>query len=86
MRKNAYSGNVRSAVNKRIKSMPQHPVGVTTHPPKIFCRLCEEYYHVTPERLANALIYEFCVRPPRELVLIEHAEVREEQAVSSGQE
>lgn len=49
-------------------------------PPVVFLRLCHEVYHVTPERLATALIYGFCQHPPRELILV-HVEDRGESSV-----
>lgn len=43
--------------------------------PAIFLRLAN-HYHLKPERLADALIFEFCCSPPRELILV----AREAQA------
>ena len=47
--------------------------------PPIFIRLAH-FYGVTPDRLALALIYSFCQHPPRNLILIERAEVPQESS------
>lgn len=52
-------------------------VEIACRAPQIFGQLAA-YYHVEPQRLADALIYSFCCAPPRELILIEHAAAREE--------
>jgi hypothetical protein len=49
-------------------------------PPDVFVRLCHDYYKISPERLLCALAYEFSLHPPLELILIEHAMVREESS------
>lgn len=38
-------------------------------PPEVFLLLARQY-HLPPERLAKAIIWTFCLAPPRELILV----------------
>ncbi len=40
--------------------------------PSVFLRLAK-FYHLEPKRLANALIFEFCCDPPKDLILVARA-------------
>lgn len=42
---------------------------LTTQAPDIFWRLAS-HYQLEPERLAAALIYQFCLKPPTEIILV----------------
>jgi hypothetical protein len=37
--------------------------------PNIFLRLAK-FYHLEPERLARCLLYDFCLNPPKELIIV----------------
>lgn len=45
--------------------------------PLVFGKLCREYFHLPPERILNAFAYSFCLRPPRELILVAREESSE---------
>lgn len=49
-------------------------------PPDVFLRLCK-FYHLEPERVINALLFSFCLAPPRNLILVERAEARAKSSV-----
>jgi hypothetical protein len=53
---------------------------ITCRVPRLFLKLAH-FYHLEPERLANALIYSFCAAPPRDLILSERVVVRARSAV-----
>jgi hypothetical protein len=49
--------------------------------PEVFMRLAH-YYDLTPERIANALIYSFSCAPPQSLTLIQREAVPQESGDS----
>jgi hypothetical protein len=70
-------------VRKNIMHNPRF-VPLTVHVPQIFVRLAH-FYKISPQRLANAILFSFCCAPPRDLILVQRAQVQKESAVLSDQ-
>lgn len=43
---------------------------ITLEIPIVFGKLCREYYKLDPHVVGSAIIYDFCLTPPRGLTLI----------------
>lgn len=52
--------------------------------PEMFLKLARDYYKLDPKRLADALIYNFCCEPPRDLILVKHESSTKKPWSNSG--
>ena len=51
-----------------------------------FVKLCAAKYPLPPERIASALVYDFCLHPPKQLTLVARNRPADQACDDEGEE